>query len=43
MKVGVAYGCLLVHAPRLLIDAPIEMVAQLAPSGGSRHGVVGAA
>jgi hypothetical protein len=37
-----AYDCLLVHAPRPPVDAPIETAAQLAPSRGACRGVVGA-
>ena len=38
-----ANGCLLVHAPRPLVDAPIEMAEQLAPSRGLCRGALGAA
>ena len=43
VEVAVANGCILVHAPRPLIEAPIEMGERLALSRGSGHGVVGAA
>jgi hypothetical protein len=39
-KVAVANGCLLVHAARPLVDASIELAAQLAPSRGPCRGVV---
>ena len=42
LEVGMANGCFLVHAARPLVDAPIEMAEQLAPSRGSCCGVVGA-
>jgi hypothetical protein len=38
-----AYGSFLVHAPRPIVDAPMELAAQLAPSRGSCAGVAGAA
>ena len=43
LEAGVANGCLLVHAPRPLIEALIRMAEQLVPSGGSCRGVVEAA
>jgi hypothetical protein len=43
VDVAVVNGCFLVPAPRLLIEAPIEMAEGLALSRGSGHGVVGAA
>jgi hypothetical protein len=43
LEADVANGWFLVHAPRPLINAPIEVAEQLAPTGGSCHGVVGAA
>jgi hypothetical protein len=43
VEVGVANGCFLVHAPRPLVEASIEMAEQLAPSRGSRHGIMAAA
>ena len=43
LEVGMANGWFLVHTPRPLINAPIEMAEQLAPSRGSCRGVVGAA
>jgi hypothetical protein len=42
LEVGMANGCFLVHAAMPLVDAPIEMAEQLAPSRGSCCGVVGA-
>jgi hypothetical protein len=38
-----ACGGFLVHAPRPLVEASIELAEQLAPSRGSCAGVVGAA
>jgi hypothetical protein len=42
-KVAVTNGCLLVHAARPLVDASIELAAQLALSRGPCRGVVKAA
>ena len=39
MEVGVANDYFLVHAPRLLMEALIEMAGRLAPSRGSCRGV----
>jgi hypothetical protein len=43
VEAGVANGCFLMHAPRPLVEASIEMAEQLAPTGGSCHGIVEAA
>jgi hypothetical protein len=43
VEVAVVNGCFLVHGPRPLIEAPIEMALRLALSRGSGYGVVGAA
>jgi hypothetical protein len=43
LEAGVMNGCFLVHAPRPLIEASIEMAAQPAPSRGSCHRLVEAA
>jgi hypothetical protein len=42
-EAGVANGCFLMHAPRPLVEASIELAEQLAPSRGSCHGLVEAA
>jgi hypothetical protein len=39
LEVGVANDYFLVHAPRLLMEALIEMAGRLAPSRGSCRGV----
>jgi hypothetical protein len=39
LEADVANGCYLVHAPRPPIETSIEMAEQLAPTGGSCHGV----
>jgi hypothetical protein len=43
LEVGLANGCFLRHAPKLLVEASIELAAQLASSRGPCHGVVEAA
>jgi hypothetical protein len=40
LEAGVVNGCFLVHAARPIVDAPIEMAEQVAPSRGSCHGVI---
>ena len=42
LEVGVANDYFLVHASRPPTDVSIELVEQLAPSGGACRGVVGA-
>jgi len=39
LEADVANGCYLAHAPRPPIETSIEMAEQLAPTGGSCHGV----
>jgi hypothetical protein len=43
LEVSVTNGCLLAHAARPLVNASIDMAAQLAPSRGPCYGVVEAA
>jgi hypothetical protein len=43
LEVSVTNGYLLAHAARPLVNASIDMAAQLAPSRGPCHGVVEAA
>jgi hypothetical protein len=43
LEVSVTNGCLLVHAAGPLVDASIELAAQLAPSREPFRGVVEAA
>jgi hypothetical protein len=43
LEVSMTNGCLLVHAARPLVNASIELAAQLAPSRGPCRGVVEAA
>jgi len=42
-EVGMAYGYLLLHVPRPLVDVPIRTAGRLAPSRGPCAGVVEAA
>jgi hypothetical protein len=43
LEVSMTNGWFLMHAPRPPVEAPIELAAQLASTGGWCRGVVGAA